>query len=407
MNLLEKFDFVTIGGGIIGLSLAREYMLRYPNHSVAIVDKEPFLGKHASGRNSGVLHAGIYYAKDSFKAQFCQRGSQALKAFANDKGIPIKDCGKFVVAYDENELTQLHALYERGIDNGLSIELMTEKEVHKREPLARTYKEAIWSPDTSVIKIDDVIKALAEELKDKGARFYLNSCVVDVDPDSHMVTLSSKKKLYYVHMANCAGSYADTIALYFGLCEELTLLPFKGLYRSLDETISKRLSTLIYPTPDPQFPFLGVHTNMTFKDTSYVGPGALPALGRENYGFVKDLNFIEAVEVISSLSRVLLQNSKIRRHSFEEIYKLHKACFDKKMQRLLTIPIAQHTGGYCKVGIRPQLYSRKKGELITDFMIELDRGTIHVLNAISPAFTASFAFARFCMDQLLEEKTDN
>ena len=397
---IDRYEFVILGGGIIGLTIARELKLRSPKASVALVEKESEIGLHASGRNSGVLHAGIYYASDSYRASFCQSGAIQLKEYIETKGIHIKNCGKLIVSSSEIEHERMLKLYGRGVSNGISLELISKKEALKKEPFVQTYEGAIWSPDTSVVNIKEVLSALYCDLLEMGVKFYFNQMVDKVDVSQKTLNGPKGAIVSYDFLFNAAGAFADKVAHQFDVGLDYKLLPFKGMYRSLDPKIGEYLKTLIYPTPDPSFPFLGVHTNMSFNQQHFVGPSALPALGRENYKIFADLNLIESIEMLFSLSKVMYRSKEIRKHAFEEVKKLNIEYFSDQLQKLFNFPILNFVGEYKKCGIRPQLFSKKENKLIQDFKIIKAKQSVHVLNAISPAFTSSFAFAKHCVDSI-------
>ncbi len=281
-------DFAIIGGGVVGLTIARELSRRHPRARIAVFEKEPHLGQHASGRNSGVLHAGFYYAPDSLKARLTARGNHLLRAFCAEHDVPVRSCGKVVVASSPDQLPALDELVRRGTANGVRLETVDERGLADLEPLAQTVERAIWSPDTGVADPRAVTAALQRDLTERGVTIR-TSTPVTRPPDAG-------------HVVNAAGLYADRVAQWYGFCDDYVMMPFKGLYWYGNDR-APRLQRHVYPVPDPRNPFLGVHFTVTPGGGVKVGPTAIPVLSREAYSW--GLRADEAREVAAAFPAFL------------------------------------------------------------------------------------------------------
>ena len=281
--LPERTDVLVVGGGIIGLTIARE-LVRAGRRDVVILEKEPDLGKHASGRNSGVLHAGIYYAPDSAKARTCLSGNKLMRAFCAEKGLPVLEAGKVIVARTEEELPTLEELHRRASANGARVRFVDEKELAELEPMARTVGKALHSLDTAAVDPKAVLRALRAELEGQGVRIVTGCRFLGrAGPDR---ARTSAGDIRYARLVNAAGAHCDVVARAFGVAEHYRLIPFKGIYRKLRAGASFPVNGNIYPVPDIRNPFLGVHFSRSVHGDVYLGPTAIPALGRENYGLL-------------------------------------------------------------------------------------------------------------------------
>ena len=396
---MPSFDFVIIGAGIVGLTTAFELKKRFPQASIAILEKEPMLGKHASGRNSGVLHSGIYYGSDTIKAKVCSRGATRMMAFAEEYGIPYRRSGKVIIATGEQDLPTVERLLQNARDNGIRAERLDEKGVKEIEPYANPYRVGIYSPDTAIIDSRAVLEKLREILAQSGVQFIFNQAVTGVAESGGYLSTSSGK-YSYGHVFNCAGASADLIARKFGLCRDYTLLPFKGLYYKLRQERAYLVRSNIYPVPDISLPFLGVHLTRVISDDVYAGPTATPAFGRENYGVLQGIRPGEGMRIGWQLSRLYVKNQNNFRHLVHsEIRRYRKAHFVEAVRRLMPDIRAEDLVPSKKVGIRPQLINLRTQKLEMDFVIETTPRSLHVLNAISPAFTSAFTFAEMLVDR--------
>ena len=394
MNM--KFDFVIIGAGIMGLAIAHQLKKRNKSCSIALIDKESEVGVHASGRNSGVLHAGFYYTADSLKAKFTQEGNKALRRYCQEKDIPICTNGKLVVTKDESELPGLFELKKRGDLNGVDVTLMDEKEARKIEPKARTFKHALFSPTTATVDPKLVCKQLVEDLKVQGVQFFFNTPYRKRTPRG---ILAGNTEFFGKTIINTAGLYADKIARDFGVGEKYRIVPFKGVYlESTDPSVGLR--TNIYPVPNLKNPFLGVHFTVTPSGKVKIGPTAMPAFWRENYKGIQGFAPSEFYEVLSTQLRLFKENSfNFRGLALEELRKFNPRHLRKLASKLVMDMDLKSFDHWGKPGIRAQLLEIETLSLVQDFVVERADNSIHVLNAVSPAFTCSFPFANWVIDQ--------
>ena len=392
---------LVIGAGVVGLSVARALLEMQPNIHVYIVDKEDSIGKHASGRNSGVIHAGFYYSPDSLKARFCREGNASLKQLCKDYKIPIKEIGKVVVARTNEEVSQLELLFQRGVRNGVELSLLPASELFKYEPLARTLESFIWSPTTAVSNPQLVLTALLNSVKLLGANVLLGA-QVSFHQDSTFVSINGEN-IEFKHIINTAGSQADRIAHDFGFGDNLSMIPFMGIYRAVNHA-QFPLSTLVYPVPDPTNPFLGVHLTSTVDGKVKIGPTAIPLLNREQYRFREGWSAKDVATSSAGLFAMLRGDiHNLPKLALNELPKV----FLKRLIRdaATLVPKVGHVNGWERLspGIRSQLVDLKSGELVSDFIVEGDEHSTHVLNAVSPGWTAAIPFGRHIAQRVLSK----
>ena len=401
---MKTYDFIIVGAGIVGLTTARALLHRRYG-SVLILEKESELGQHASGRNSGVLHTGIYYSANSLKARVCAEGAKLLRNYALEHGIQIRKTGKVIVATEPEAIPTIDILLERAKANGATVEKIGEAELKRIEPEAKTYEVAIFSPETSVIDAKQVLSALEEEVKSLGGELIKSSPVNEIDLNNRAVKTESGSWIYG-HLINAAGLHADQIAHRMGVGRQYRILPFKGIYRKLKPNLASRFRGSIYPTPNPNMPFLGVHFTKTIHDEVLVGPTAIPAFGRENYGFFDDLNPVDSPRIIRDLALMFTQNKDgFRKLIKEESARYWPPTFLKCAQTLVpSIRAEDFMPGETMVGLRAQLIDSSEMKLVMDFVIKGGPHSTHILNAISPAFTGSLAFAELVADRLNTQK---
>lgn len=394
---MRTCDFLVIGGGVIGLSIARELRRRRPDTHVLLIEKEPTCGAHASGRNSGVLHAGFYYSPDSLKARFTRLGNERLTAYCEEKRIPLNKCGKLVVAKDANDLPSIDELLRRGQVNGIELQTMTENEVKFIEPRVKTHQRALFSPRTSTVNPLLVVEAMQQDAIREGVEVQCGTAYRGRKTDT-VRTNNDRIKAGYV--VNAAGLYADKIAMDYGFSEKYRILPFKGLYLYSDEPPGA-IRTNIYPVPDLRNPFLGVHFTITANGKAKIGPTAIPALWRENYEGMGNFNFGELVEVASrGLGLLMGAGFDFRRLAMEEIAKYSRSRMVSLASLLAEGVEERNYRIWGRPGIRAQLLDITKKKLEMDFVLEGDDRSIHVLNAVSPAFTCSLPFADHVCDRI-------
>ena len=392
---MQKTDFLIIGGGIVGLCLALELKKQYTDQKIIILEKESFAGFHASGRNSGVLHAGFYYTSDSLKARFCRQGNLALTAYCEEKQLTINRCGKLIVATNEEELSQLDILYQRGLKNNVPLEMIDEQQANKIEPNAYTLGKALYSPSTSTVDPAEIMEQLLKDAESLG--IHIRTGEQYLSTKAQTVT-SDKGKYNYHYLINCAGLYADKIARQFGFCRNYSILPFKGLYLYSD---TFRLNTNLYPVPNIQQPFLGTHFTVRFDGKVKIGPTAAPAFWREQYHYLQRYRFTESLETSAKLLKLWLKNSfQFRKLAITELQKLKKANMAKSAGRMLKNFDHREFDIWGKPGIRAQLINNQTDQLEMDYLFEGDDKSFHVLNAVSPAFTSSMPFAEYLVEEI-------
>ncbi|HSV44075.1 MAG TPA: L-2-hydroxyglutarate oxidase [Candidatus Bathyarchaeia archaeon] len=391
-------DYLIIGAGIIGLSMAREIRRNEPDATILVIDKEDDVARHASGRNSGILHAGFYYSADSFKAKFTVAGNIAMKEYCRQKNLPINACGKLVVAQNDHELEQLQELYRRGMTNGSNVRLVSADEAKEFDPQVRTYKQALYSPDTASIDPEQVCQSLKQDLLAQGIQFQFHARYLAHQGNT---VKTSQGDFSATKIFNCAGLYADRIAQDFGFGHQYTMIPFKGLY--LKYTKNKTdIAINIYPVPNLQNPFLGVHYTKTVDGSIKIGPTAIPAFWRENYKGLQNFKPAESISILFHEALLFLTNSfHFRDLAFEEIRKYRKAYFIGLAQAMVNHIDPCGFTEYTRPGIRAQLLDKKTLSLVQDFVIKGDRYSTHILNAVSPAYTCAFPFAAFVYRQHL------
>ena len=392
------FDFLVIGGGVIGISIARELKSRNPNSGVCILEKEHQCGLHASSRNSGVLHAGFYYTADSLKARFTKEGNQRLTKYCEVKNLALKKCGKLVVAQNESELVWLDELMTRARNNGVPLELITAEESQAIEPRAKTYQKALFSPTTASINPTELVKSLLSDAIQEGVQLKTNTQYIHRVGKSSIKTSNGIFEANYI--INAAGLYADKIGRDFNFSKDYRILPFKGLYLYSNEPLGA-LNTHIYPVPDLTNPFLGVHFTITSDDKIKIGPTAIPAFWREQYQGWSNFNMPELTEIILRQAGLFLSsNFDFKALAFRELKKYSKPLLVSLATKLAKGVDIKHYRQWGLAGIRAQLLNIRKKELEMDFVLEGDKQSMHILNAISPGLTCALPFADYVCDQI-------
>ncbi|MFA5087771.1 MAG: L-2-hydroxyglutarate oxidase [Candidatus Omnitrophota bacterium] len=387
-----KYQYIIIGSGIIGLTIAWALRRARPGVDILIVEKENDAAQHSSGRNSGILHAGFYYSADSLKAQFTVAGNNAMKDYCRAKDIPVNDCGKLVVAQNESELEQLYELERRGKRNGSNVEIISAERAAEIEPNVRTYQKALYSPDTASVDPLQVCLAIKDDLLKQGVDILFGA---EYLRHSASVIQTTRGEFSAEKIINCSGLYADKIAQDFGFGRKYTMIPFKGLY--LKYTKNKTdIRINIYPVPNLLNPFLGVHFTKTVDGSIKIGPTAIPAFWRENYAGLENFHLPELLTILCFEAKLFLCNSfGFRDLAFEEMRKYYKRYFINLAKNLVQDIDPKGFTAYTRPGIRAQLLDKETSFLVQDFVIEGDAQSIHVLNAVSPALTCSFPFADF------------
>ena len=397
----KSCDYLVIGAGVIGLAIAREILLNNKTSKVIIVDKETEVGLHASGRNSGVLHAGFYYSPDSLKAKLTVDGNRLLREFCAENDVPIKNIGKVVVTKNAKEEESLKELYRRGIENGVEIEIVDKQQLKELEPRAKTYEKALWSPNTGSASPQKVIKALEKDFLKLGGEIILGQSFVKIENNNIVLTNSI---ISANHVINSAGLYADKVAHKFDFGHKYRMLPFKGLYWYAPNQTDK-LTRHIYPIPDARNPFLGVHLTVTDEGKVKIGPTAIPALWRENYRMLTNFKVKELLQVAIDLPKMAFSPH----HDFgallkQELPKYSRSYLTKQASLLAEGINVADFNLRGKSGIRAQLFDLKQNKLEMDFVIEGDKNSTHVLNAVSPAWTCALSFAQYVYGFMKEKQ---
>ncbi len=403
MNPDSTADFLVIGGGIVGLTIAIELRRRFPDCSVVLLEKEPRCGMHASGRNSGVLHAGFYYTADSLKARFTREGCRLLTEYCESRSLAIDRCGKLVVAQQDSELAQLEELLRRGLMNGVELQQVTESEAREIEPRARTVKRALFSPSTATVDSREVIRSLAEDARRGGVSVATGERFLQSDGAGGVVT--DRRTLHVGYLVNAAGLHADRIAHQHDLARDYRILPFRGRYLVTDRPES-RLNVHVYPVPRLDYPFLGVHFTKSLGGRTKIGPTATPALWREHYSGMERFDAVEMAQTLSTELRVLASDRiGFGRLAREGIGRLRRK--DLVASASLLLAHAEKPEGWTwgRTGVRAQLVNRRTRRLEMDFIVEEDEKSLHVLNAVSPAFTCAPALAPYFVDRIAESAT--
>ncbi len=392
----KNTDILIIGGGIVGLSLAYQLSKKNLFKKITVIDKENKIGQHNSGRNSGVLHAGIYYKPNSLKAKVCMSGAKRLKKWIKKRNLPINNCGKIILPQKEILDSQLDFLYKRGKDNEVNIEMIDIKEIKKRISNPRKFvKRAIWSPETSVVDPLIILNKIKQELVENNVEILLGCEIKSFNSKNSILKMHNDAEIHYGYLFNTAGIKALEISKKFGVGTEYLSLPFKGNYWEIKKSSKVEINTNVYPVPDLSVPFLGVHfTPNVDNDSIIIGPTATLSLGRENY---KNFQYIEPLQYSRNLGILLKEymanRNNFRRYVHEQAFTnipflLYKAA-SELIPDIKPIDLKRST----KVGIRAQLFHKNQLKLEDDFLCISQNNTTHVLNAVSPAFTASFSLA--------------
>jgi L-2-hydroxyglutarate oxidase len=400
VSRMHGTDFLVIGGGVIGINIARELKRTHHGATVTVIEKESECGSHASGRNSGVLHAGFYYTADSLKAKFTRLGNKLLTDYCEQKNLKINKCGKLVVAKDEKDQDYLDELIERGKKNQIELHEITEKEAKEIEPRVKTDGRALFSPTTSSVDPLEVLGAMKQDALDEKVEIKTGVAYLGRKGKKVSTSVGDIEAKYVV---NSAGLYADKIAGDYGFSKKYRILPFKGLYLYSSDPAGS-LRTNIYPVPDLRNPFLGVHFTLTVDGKAKIGPTAIPAFWREQYTGIDNFSLSEFYEIIfRQLGLFAYSKFDFKQLAFDEIRKYSKA----RMVTLASFLLNKvEKGSYLKwgkPGIRAQLLDIEEKKLIMDFVLEGDDHSMHVLNAVSPAFTCSIPFSQYVCEEITRQ----
>lgn len=395
---MRKIDVAIIGSGIVGMAIARGLLEIDPALQISVFEKENYFASHASARNSGVLHAGFYYSPDSLKARFCREGRDELQAIGMKYNIPVKKTGKVVVTQNKQEESRLEILLQRGHANGVRLERLPSSELFRFEPLAKTFESFIWSPETSVSNPVLINEAIRQELQSRNVTFISNS-KISIKGGSWVNGDIAIPAKYFV---NAGGAWSLDIAHALDIGLNYRTMPFLGLYKQVKAS-QIPISTLIYPVPHPINPFLGVHFTLTIDGYVKIGPSALPIIGKNQYSVLSRVSFGE----VATFARNLMSLSRGDKHDLwslmkYEIPKLRTGNLVSAASQL--VPTASEIRNWRKKspGIRGQLIDSNSGELLQDFKVEHGERSTHVLNAVSPGWTASIPFGRHIAQMVFE-----
>jgi L-2-hydroxyglutarate oxidase LhgO len=393
---MKTCDYLVIGGGVVGLTTALELKKRNGRAKIVVLEKEKELALHGSGRNSGVLHAGFYYAADSLRARFTRDGNARWKQLVKERGLKINPCGKLVVAKNQQEVEGLHELKRRGDVNGVETYLISLEEAKKIEPRVKSTQMALWSPSTATVDPKECMAAVAADCQAGGIEIRLDS---PYQGRRGKDIIATQEVFSAGFVINAAGLQADKVAHEFGIGERFRILPFKGLYVYGSEPAGS-LKTNIYPVPDLRSTFLGVHFTVTVDGQAKIGPTAIPAFWRENYQGLKGFDALEALSILRDEAILFFRNDfNFRGIALEEVKKYSQTYLVSQASALLEGVKPENYRTWGRPGIRAQLYDHRDKKLVMDFMIEGNQHSLHVLNAISPAWTAAMPFAEYVVDR--------
>ena len=383
----KQYDVTVIGAGIIGLSTAMRLLEKHPQLKVAVVEKDSHEATQQSGHNSGVIHSGIYYKPGSFKAKFCVEGRASMTRFCEENEIPVWTCGKLIVATKEQELPRLDALLERGTANQVEgLRIVEPEQIKEIEPHVKAIR-ALYAPGTGIVDYRKVAAAYADRVKARGGDIHFNSKLNGVEKKNGVTVLKTASGEYESkNVINCAGLHSDLIAEMMGANPGIRIIPFRGEYYTLKKDKEYMVKGLIYPVPDPAFPFLGVHLTQTMKGWVEAGPNAVLATKREGYR-KRDFSPVDFARTLAFPGFWKMSVAQWKTGLWEMNRSVRKGVFLRSLQQLVPELKGDDlaTGGS---GVRAQAVDRT-GKLLDDFRIEAAEGVVHVLNAPSPGATSS------------------
>ncbi len=402
--IMKEYDIIIIGGGIIGCAISKSIISK-TKKKVAVLEKENHVGEHASSRNSGVIHSGFYYKPNSLKARFCVEGNKKLLEYCLLNNVPYKKTGTLVVAKNEHDSETLYKLLDRGkINNVPGIKIVNNDELRKIEPYVKG-KKGLYSPTGSIVNSKILVKTMAAETKNNGVDFLFGEQVLKISQKNDQILVNTKNyKIKSKYLINCAGIYADRIANLTGLKLNYRIIPFRGKYYQLIKEKSFLLKSMVYPIPDPNLPFLGIHITRTIDNNIIVGPNAVLAFGREAYSN-KQFSISDIKDIISydGFWKMMLLNSVKMKNEF--IQSFSKGKFVEQAQNLIpNLKSADFQEGYS--GIRAQLVDRD-GKLVDDLIIKNQNNITHILNAVSPGMTCSLPFADYVVNNYVKNSISN
>ena len=395
------FDFAIVGGGIVGLSTARALLERHPNAGVLVLEKEEGWARHQTGHNSGVIHSGVYYKPGSLKARFSRDGVAALLEFCREQRIAYEICGKVIVATDPDELPRLDDLYERGLKNGLKVEKIRPDELEELEPHAAGLA-ALKVPETGIVDFTQVAEAFATVVEEKGGELRKSTEVEDVSETEDEVEISTSRGTFRARsLVNCAGLHSDRVALLCGVEAGVKIVPFRGEYYELKPEKRHLVKNIVYPLPDPSFPFLNVHLTRTVEGGVEAGPNAVLGLAREGYRKT-DINIKDSFEALTYPGLWRLARTYWRTGIGELVRSFSRKVFTRSLKKLIP-EVEEEDLAPIEAGVRAQALA-KDGVLVNDFLIVDGKRSVHVLNAPSPAATAAIPIGKTIAERITERR---
>jgi L-2-hydroxyglutarate oxidase len=399
---MPDYDFAIVGGGIVGLATGLALTRRYPEAHILLLEKEGSWASHQTGRNSGVIHSGIYYKPGSLKARLAREGNQEMVAFCREHGIAHEVCGKVIVATQAAELPRLEALYHRSQENGLAAVRLGPEELREIEPHVSGLA-ALQVPSTGIVNYRQVCETIVQLLQEQGADLRLHTKVEQIHETDEGVELAGSKARYRAKfLINCAGLYSDRVARMAGVEPAMKIIPFRGEYYKLKPDRRYLVKNLIYPVPNPNFPFLGVHFTRMISGEVEAGPNAVLSFKREGYHRT-DFHLSDFAEITTYPGMWRLASRYWREGAEEMLRSFCKAAFARSLQRLIPEVRAEDLEP-APAGVRAQAL-RPNGELVDDFHLLTSPNAIHVCNAPSPAATASLAIGRTIVERIPEQRS--
>ncbi len=394
---MKKYDIILIGGGIVGISTAWQLQQQYPDADILLLEKEHALAQHQTGRNSGVIHAGVYYQPGSLKADFCRRGAIATIAFCREHGLPMEQCGKMLVATDEVELKRMESLEQRCVQNKIETQRLSETELKKRESNI-TGLGAIFVPATGITDYSEISSKMAELFVSMGGKVKTAKQVTAIEEKSNIVQVRVGDECFKSrYLVSCGGLEADRIAKMMNIDIDFQIIPFRGEYYRLPARHNQIVKHLVYPIPDPELPFLGVHLTRMIGGSVTIGPNAVLGWKREGYGRF-NINLKDSFDMVTfpGFRKVIKANLMSGIKEFKDSFyksgyleRVRKYCPDLSKTDLLPYP----------VGIRAQAVKRD-GSLVHDFLFVESKRSFHVCNAPSPAATSAIPIGEYLCQKI-------
>jgi len=394
------YDFIIIGGGIVGMSTAMQLLQQQPGKKLLVLEKESQVANHQTGHNSGVIHAGVYYTPGSLKAKFCLEGNKATKAFCNENNIPYDECGKLLVATNELEMERMKALWERTEANGIERHWLSAEELKEREPNI-TGIGGIFVPSSGIVSYRRVTEVMADKVREMGGEIQFNCEVTTLkESDSEVTVFTSRGSFTSRYMISCSGLMADRVVKMLGIKPKFKICPFRGEYYLLKPEHNQVVNHLIYPIPDPSMPFLGVHLTRMIDGTVTVGPNAVMAWKREGYKKT-DISLKDSFEALTypGIVKVLIKN--LVPGLIETKNSLFKGQYLKEVNKYCPSIVKSDLTAY-PAGVRAQAVS-EDGNLVDDFLFVNTKRTINVCNAPSPAATSAIPIGQYILETAAKE----